>query len=405
VSFHYMGRGNGKSAKIEGGGMLIEKIALKNVLSFRDSCIELGRLNILIGPNAAGKSNLFSAISLLQSAPSTILDAIIQGGGPAQWIWLGDGNVARQASISCDLRLPVRGDALSYHLQFGEDARGFLITREGLNRRSDGTNGSHLVFQRTLQEVSLGIATNAGGATTEVPRSESFLALFRLPSDPTPITEVARRFEAIRIYREFNTGPLSPIRTGAPTAVLTDYLSPTGDNLAMLLHNWDVEGTLAGLRRYITRLNDRFGDPKARISGNSAQLTLRENGLSEPMVAARLSDGTLRFLCILAALLTPTPPSLICIEEPELGLHPDALSLVAEALREASEKTQVIVTTHSQALVDEFSGSPESVLVCERDFDGGTQMKRLSSEQLQEWLEDYSLGELWRKGEIGGNRW
>jgi len=121
--------------------------------------------------------------------------------------------------------------------------------------------------------------------------------------------------------------------------------------------------------------------------------------------AIRMSDGTLKFLCLLAALFHPNKPPLLCIEEPDVGLHPDALQLVAEALIEASETTQVIVTTHSEALVDALTDTPESVLICERDFDNGTQMKRLSKANLKEWLERYSLGQLWRKGEIGGGRW
>ena len=127
--------------------------------------------------------------------------------------------------------------------------------------------------------------------------------------------------------------------------------------------------------------------------------------LSQPTPSNRLSDGTLKFLCLLAVLLNPQPPPLICIEEPELGLHPDALSLVAEALAEASERTQLIVTTHSPALVDAFSGRPEAVVVCERVSHGASELRRLSRKQLDIWLERYSLGELWRKGEIGGNRW
>jgi len=121
--------------------------------------------------------------------------------------------------------------------------------------------------------------------------------------------------------------------------------------------------------------------------------------------AIRMSDGTLKFLSLLAALFNPNPPPLICIEEPDLGLHPDALQLVAEALVEASESTQLVVTTHSEALVDALTDRPESVLVCERDFDNGTQMNRLSKADLKEWLDRYSLGQLWRKGEIGGGRW
>jgi predicted ATPase len=95
----------------------------------------------------------------------------------------------------------------------------------------------------------------------------------------------------------------------------------------------------------------------------------------------------------------------MCIEEPELGLHPDAMQIVADALLEASESMQLIVTTHSDALVDALTDRPETVLVCERGFDSGAQMKRLSKKKLAAWLEHYSLGELWRKGEIGGGRW
>jgi predicted ATPase len=94
----------------------------------------------------------------------------------------------------------------------------------------------------------------------------------------------------------------------------------------------------------------------------------------------------------------------MCIEEPELGLHPDILPTIAELLKEASERTQLIVTTHSDALVSALSDSPESILVCERDS-AGTHLQRLEREALKEWLEKYSIGELWRMGEIGGNRW
>ena len=118
-----------------------------------------------------------------------------------------------------------------------------------------------------------------------------------------------------------------------------------------------------------------------------------------------MSDGTLKFLALLAALFHPKAPPLICIEEPEVGLHPEAVQIVVDALIETSERTQLIVTTHSEALVDALSERPEDVLVTERDFDNGTRFRRLEKKQLSLWLERYSLGELWRKGEIGGTRW
>ena len=104
----------------------------------------------------------------------------------------------------------------------------------------------------------------------------------------------------------------------------------------------------------------------------------------------------------MALLLDPTPPPLLCIEEPEIGLHPDIMPTIAEMLIEASQRTQLIVTTHSDALVSALT--PDSVLVCKRD-NRGSHLDRLNPEQLKNFLENYSLGDLWRMGEIGGNRW
>ena len=106
-------------------------------------------------------------------------------------------------------------------------------------------------------------------------------------------------------------------------------------------------------------------------------------------------------MAILALLLSPKPPPLICIEEPELGLHPDAVSLLAELLVEASSRTQLIVTTHSDTLVSGLTDHADSVLVCE--YLGGTQLERVDPEKLKHWLDRYRLGDIWRIGELGGN--
>jgi predicted ATPase len=140
------------------------------------------------------------------------------------------------------------------------------------------------------------------------------------------------------------------------------------------------------------------------VQGGTVQIFVHEKGLNQPIPATCLSDGTLRYLCLLTLLCHPTPPPLLCIEEPELGLHPDILTTVAELLVEASQRTQLIVTTHSDALVSALTDTPESVFVFEHD-DTGTHPRRLEAARLRQWLEKYSLGELWRMGEIGGTRW
>ena len=138
------------------------------------------------------------------------------------------------------------------------------------------------------------------------------------------------------------------------------------------------------------------------VEAGSVQVFLQEGNVTIP--ATRLSDGTLRYLCLLAILCNPNLPPLVCLEEPELGLHPDILPGLAELLREASERCQLIVTTHSDTLVDALTDTPESIVVCEKE-NGQTQLKRLDEKELSHWLEKYRLGELWTSGELGGNRW
>jgi predicted ATPase len=117
-----------------------------------------------------------------------------------------------------------------------------------------------------------------------------------------------------------------------------------------------------------------------------------------------MSDGVVRWLALLAILLNPDPPPLVCLEEPELGLHPDMIHELAKLLIDASSRMQLIITTHSDRLIEEFTEMPESVIVCEKE-NGATTLRRLSEERLSAWLKEYSLGELWTKGELGGTRW
>jgi predicted ATPase len=167
-----------------------------------------------------------------------------------------------------------------------------------------------------------------------------------------------------------------------------------------------IEGTIKRLEEYLARLSERFGEVHVDVAGGTARIYLKEHGLQRSTPGLRLSDGTLKFLCLLAVLFnSESERSLICVDEPETGLHPDAVRLLARAINEASPNLQLIIVTHSDALVDEFSDTPEAVVVCESDFETGTRFKRLSRRKLKTWLQDYSLGELWRKGTIGGNPW
>jgi predicted ATPase len=328
--------------------MLLEQITLRNLLSFRDATIDLGPLNILIGENTAGKSNLIEAVSLFQAAPSDMRNALLRGGGIHFWLWLGDGMPGAIATLGC------RVEGAVYRMEFSEDAGGFVILSETLSGDSAQT-----WIRRTGQSVDIGFDKGL-----PVERTASVFASFKNPADETPTTRLGRLFGRIRIYREFQTGPRAGSRLGFGANSSSDYLLEGGDNLALALNDLDYRGVLDRVREYLTRFSDRITGVKVRLDQGIARAYLQEQGLMEPIPSVRMSDGTLKFLCLLGVLLHPDPPPLVCIEEPEQGLHPDAIQIVAQVLRDASERMQLIVTTHSQTLVDAFSSAPECVLVC-----------------------------------------
>ncbi len=375
---------------------MLGEVTLENIFSFKKTTVELRGLNVLIGPNAVGKSNLIEAISLLKAAPIDLNLAMLRLGGVRFVCSLSLRSPV--AAIWCDATV---GDkAVRYQLEFSEQAAGFMILRERL-ASSRGGLAAELYFNRTSESIFFGFDP----VGKRIQSNESVFALYKSPADETPITNVGQHFEAIRIYRDFRTTRDSDARRGVSTSATKDFLDDQGDNLALVLLDMDFKGLHDKIREYLHRFCDRFNDVKVRLDGPIAKTYIEESGLLEPLVSWRLSDGTLKFLCLLAVLLDKEPPPLICIEEPEVGLHPEAIQIVAEALVDASERTQLVVTTHSEALIDALSDRPEDVLVTERDFDNGTQFKRLDSKQLSVWLERYTLGALWRKGEIGGNRW
>jgi predicted ATPase len=382
----------------------LKSIRLKNILSFKDAELPLESLNVLIGPNAAGKSNLIDVIALLRAAPDDLNGAILRGGGAPAWIRKSEKGAPSTGGIECELALG--SDPLSYSLEFSAADQAFVIERESL--RDVSLHSAGMYFERSAASVKLRKRPHNGGPaaqTAPIASHASAFSVIRDPLDRTPITRLGTELRRIRIYRTFDTGPQGQARTGAHTSLPKDFLDDTGYNLAVVLHEMTFSGTIERVNEYLRRLADQFEDVRVRLDSGVAQVAVKEKGIEQPIPATRLSDGTLKFLCLMALLLHANPPPLICLEEPELGLHPDALQLVAEVLRDAADRTQLIVTTHSEALIDALSGEPEAVVVCERDFDNATSFQRLSRTDLSLWLERYRLGELWRKGEIGGNRW
>jgi predicted ATPase len=393
--------------------MLLHSITLSNLLSFKDTSLDLGALNVLIGPNGSGKSNLIEAISLLQAAPRDLGAVIRSGGGVREWIWKGEPATDKAAHLECLLSPFKSPQPVRYVLEFAEAGQALEITEERLENEkpAPGEAGPYLYFAMQAGSGVVNVFRAQGAPRKrnlehgEVAGSQSVLSALRDLEQFPEITHYAKQFERIQFYREWNMGRRGAPRLPQPADLSNAFLEENAANLALVLNRMETEGSLPSVERYVGRFYEQFEGITASIQGGTVQLYLREKGLRQGVPATRLSDGTLRFLCLLAVLCHPNPPPLVCLEEPELGLHPDALSMVAQALIEASERMQLVVTTHSEALIDALSDKPETVIVCERDAGGSTRFRRLDAEQIKTWLEDYTLGQLWRKGEIGGVRW
>jgi len=390
--------------------VFIQHLAPKNFLSFGPDNlgIDLHSLNVFIGPNGSGKSNLIEAIGFMRSAPKEIQEVTRKGGGVGEWIWKG--GVRKDASMEWvvtkrhGIRPPLR-----HFICFNSVAQSFSFTDERVEDSEPADPREQEVdFYYRYQNGNHVVNTAEGGkrklARDTVEPDRSILAQRRDPERYPELAWLAENYEKVRIYREWAFGRNAVFRVPQKADMRNDTLEEDFSNLGLFLNRLKTRSPVAK-RAILDGLKDLYDgivDFEVLIEGGTVQVFFVEGDFSVP--ATRLSDGTLRYLCLLAILCDPDPPPLICIEEPELGLHPDILPKVADLLRAASKRTQLIVTTHSDILVDAMTETPEVVVVCSKR-QGETTMERLNPEDLTEWLKRYRLGQLWMKGEIGGTRW
>ena len=405
--------------------MLIHRLKVAGLLSFGREGVELPMepLNVLIGPNGSGKSNLLEAIALLQAAPRDLSDPIARMGGVREWLWKGPeppdsftleahvqyppGGVVRHALTLADRNghpevtdeqiSPIgayneKRAALSYFRPPREERTESYLRENSPNPNDANASGSQLAhfFEDGIHFRS------------DYLPSVSLVSLAN-PNDYPGLWHLNSAYRGIRLYRDWSFGPSAVVRPGPASAHdRSDFLNQEGSNLAPVLSNFAGQNK----RHLVSALQKLYAgivDIMCPVTGGTVSLFLEEAG-NRTIPATRLSDGTLRYLCLLAILLHPSPPPTVVIEEPELGLHPDLLPTLSDLLRWASKHTQLIVTTHSDVLVDSLTDVPESVVICEK-HDAQTEMRRLDKNDLAKWLEDYRLGELWTSGELGGNRW
>jgi len=393
------------------GQRLLHSIRFTNILSYGSEMEELRLepLNVFIGTNASGKSNLIEVLSLLAAAPQDLARPIREGGGIGEWLWKGC-ETSPVASVETVIDYPGKA-ALRYRLALTERGHRLELVDEVLagEPASDDENPCTFYEYRGGHPV---LATREGGKMTlrnlngdDVAVGKSILSQRRDVDLYPELTYVATKLAEMRFFREGNLGRRIAPRVAQQVDLPEDFLLEDAGNLWLVLANLISEPELK--RLVLDRLRAVYGeleDIRVKIQGGTVQVFFYEEGLHRPVPGFRLSDGMLRFLCLLTILYHPSPPPLVAIEEPELGLHPDAVSILGEALTEAARRTQLVVTTHSSTLISALSDTPEAVVVTERD-PGGTSFRRLEAEALSSWLDRYQLGEVWQMGELGGNRW
>jgi predicted ATPase len=397
------------------GSRLIHRLKLTNFLSYGSEGveIELQPLNVLIGANASGKSNLIEALGVLRAMPTDLAAYFRERGGVSEYIHQHEHAEHRVATVDAWVDYGDRSAeaTIRHHLSFAQRAQRLEVIGERTRFASGVYEENDPLYEFAGDNLAIRVSGAPNNASPwmnlelhDLKLDQSILSQRRDSLFYPELTHVAASFERIAIFQDWTFGRRNRARIAQGTDKPADFLLPDASNLGLVLHELMQNSRTRGkLLEYLKLFYDTAEYLPTRIFAGAIQLFVDEgdNGL---ISATRLSDGTLRYLSLLAVLCHPAPPPLICIEEPEIGLHPDVVPTVARLLKEASERTQLVVTTHSDALVSALSDEPDSVIVCEQGFDG-TSLRRLDRASLESWLENYSLGDIWRMGEIGGNRW
>ena len=405
------------------GRRFIRTIRLQNILSYGPDTPEfdLQPLNVLIGPNASGKSNLIEALSLLTAAPRDLLETIRLGGGTREWLWKGCESFSA-ATIEVTIEnLQPRKIPIRYRLSFRESGQRFELVDEVVEEEEPQPGHhdpySYYNFQKGDPVLNVqGMDLKHDGQSKrlvdkrywrreKVSLEKSILSQRSDPYAYPELTYLGDRFIDFRFYREWDVSNTGSIRSAQAIDQIQDFLLENASNFGLVLNNLFTHPPIKKkIMEHIKSFYPLVDDIVPHLRDGTVQIQFHESGLNYPIPSSRLSDGTLRYLCLLTVLCNPDPPPVICIEEPETGLHPDIIPGLGELLIEASKRSQIIVTTHSEMLVDALTEVPESIVICEKP-EMTTRLYRLNRTELKPWLEKYRLGDLWTSGELGGNRW
>lgn len=346
--------------------------------------LPLRPINILIGSNGSGKSNFIGVFSFLHAIrEGKLRDYVIEAGGAEKVLHFGS-KTTREIFI---------------HLSFGNEINQYQLTLTPTQDDGLYPSNERALFwgdkDRYKTPLEYPLSSRQQGREAGISDPE----LKKVPE------WVRFRLGKWRVYHVHDTSKSSPMRKTNKVAD-NDFLRPDGSNLASFLYFLQQRepASYSLIRRTVQQVTPFFDDFKLRplnLHPDDIKLEWTHKSSDQYFDASSLSDGTLRFIALATLFLQPERylPSVILVDEPELGLHPVAIGILAGLIRHASQNSQVLVSTQSSLLLDHFD--PEDVMVANRKS-GGTQIERLDASHLTEWLRDYSLGQLWEKNELEG---
>ena len=343
--------------------------------------LRLGAINIVIGPNGSGKSNFIGVFSFLHALREGHLqEYVIRAGGADRVLHFGS-----KVTETLHIHISFRKGRNQYEIYLQPTDTDELVPTSEIGYFWDKEHYS-TPYNKSLSFIG----KEAGISAAHL----SGVAYY-----------VRNHLNRWRLYHFHDTSTSSPMKK---TADINDnrYLRPDGSNLAAFLYYLREKhnASYSLIRRTVQRMAPFFDDfqlEPQQLNPEKIRLEWRYKGSEAYFDGSSLSDGTLRFMALATLFLQPEAyrPSVILVDEPELGLHPYAITLLASLVKQVAVKTQVILSTQSPLLLDHFE--PEDVLVTDL-VDGGTQFSRLDSTKLATWLQEYSLGQLWEKNELGG---
>jgi len=389
--------------------MAIQRLEIDGYRSFERAVWEPGKLNLLVGPNASGKSNLLRLLEFIADVAAGRLEkAVNKAGGMVPLLWNQEAHtLGWRLTIDPRAQQSTSSDR-PFTFTLGLARRGggaYALAWEELNDWSECPNVRFSVGYRRLHD-SLAVYHGDSSVSSQSPSglvpSESLLPQVSDPVANPFVASTKRLLESWRVYHGLEIGPESVIRRPF-VPQYSKLVEPDGSNVFGVLHTL-YEGGRDFKREIDEGMTAAFGEEFESVkflpaSRGTMQLALQWRSSRTPHYCDTLSDGTLRFLFLLTILASPEPPPLIAIDEPEVGLHPSMLSIIAEYAVAAAERTQVVISSHSPEFLDCFTDCEPRVTVFHWE-DGRSHLYNLPDGKLKKWLELYRLGQLFTSGEL-----